>query len=301
VVTDYITEFGIDGYRADTVKHIEPHVWEEFKVECDYAFLAYKRNNPDKILDNNNFYLVGEVYNYDINSGQFYDFGDKKVNYFDPERFHSLINFEFKWHSKRLGYEALFKMYSAILHGKLKGFGTLNYLSSHDDFSPFDSIRKKPFETANKLLLAPGTSQVYYGDESARSLAISATEGDAKLRSFMNWDAIAKRSRTKEVLLHWQKLGKFRANHPAVGAGVHQMITAQPYYFYRVYQKDKFKDVLMIGLGVHKGAKSIDVSKVFSEGDIINDAYSGITSEVENRRVTIDSEFDIVLLEKVNR
>ena len=65
-LTDYITEFGIDGYRVDTVKHTEAYVWQEFKKECDYAFAEYKENNPEKVLDNNSFYLVGEVYNYNI-------------------------------------------------------------------------------------------------------------------------------------------------------------------------------------------------------------------------------------------
>jgi alpha-amylase len=138
---------------------------------------------------------------------------------------------------------------------------------------------------------------VYYGDESARSLVIAGTVGDAKLRSFMNWDSIAKRPRTKAVLSHWQKLGKFRAQHPAVGAGIHQMITNQPYYFYRSFQKGDYKDLVVIGLDVHKGVKSIDVSKLYKDGDMIHDAYSGITSEVKNGRVTLDSAFDIVLLE----
>ena len=296
-LTDYITEFGVDGYRADTVKHTEAYVWEEFKEECDFAFSEYKKNNADKVLDDNGFYIVGEVYNYGVSTGQNYDFGDHKVNYFDPPSFNSLINFEFKYNSKDKDYEALFNYYSKVLHSDLKGFGTLNYLSSHDDGSPFDGIRKKPFETANKLLLSPGTSQVYYGDESARSLAIAGTLGDAKLRSFMNWDSIAKRPRTKAVLSHWQKLGKFRVQHPAVGAGIHQMITNQPYYFYRSFQKGDYKDLVVIGLDVHKGVKSIDVSKLYKDGAIIHDAYSGITSKVKNGRVTIDSEFEIVLLE----
>lgn len=30
-LTDYITEYGIDGYRADTTKHLEEGVWAEFK------------------------------------------------------------------------------------------------------------------------------------------------------------------------------------------------------------------------------------------------------------------------------
>ena len=42
-LTDYITEFGIDGYRADTVKHTEDYVWAEFRTECDYAFSQWKK------------------------------------------------------------------------------------------------------------------------------------------------------------------------------------------------------------------------------------------------------------------
>ncbi len=296
-LTDYITEFGIDGYRADTVKHTEEFVWEEFKTECDFAFSEYKKNNPKKVLDDNDFYLVGEVYNYGISGGKFFDFGDKKVNYYD-DKFTSQINFEFKWNSKESNYEDLFKRYSGILNGELKEFGILNYLSSHDDGSPFDPEREKPLETANKLLLSPGTSQVYYGDESSRSLIIEDTQGDATLRSFMNWESIAKDKETKEVLSHWQKLGQFRAKHPAVGAGVHHMITDQPYYFYRSYQKDDYKDLVVIGLGVNKGAKSIDVSKIFKDGEMIRDAYSNQVVSVDNGRVIIDSDFDIVLLEK---
>jgi alpha-amylase len=298
-LTDFITEFGIDGYRADTVKHTEAYVWQEFKTECDYAFKEFKKNNPEKVMDDNEFYLVGEVYNYGISGGQWFDFGDKKVNYFD-NAFESLINFEFKWNAKELDYEALFKKYHSILQGELKNLSVLNYLSSHDDGSPFDAERKKPFETATKLLLSPGTSQVYYGDESARVLVVEGAVGDANLRSFMNWEEMATSSKTKEVLEHWQKLGKFRQKHPAIGAGIHQMITQQPYYFYRSYQDEKMQDLVIVGLGVHKGAKSINVSKIFKDGMMLHDAYSGVRAEVKNGRVTIDSDFDVVLLEQVD-
>ncbi|GAA3774044.1 hypothetical protein GCM10022271_02630 [Corallibacter vietnamensis] len=297
-LTDYITDFGIDGYRVDTVKHTEEYVWQEFKKACDYAFETYKKNNPDKVLDDNNFYLVGEVYNYGISGGQYYDYGDRKVNYFNPPSFQSLINFEFKWNSKELSYEDAFKKYNDSLNGPLKGFGTLNYLSSHDDGSPFDAKREKPYETANRLLLSPGTSQVYYGDESARSLVIEGTQGDATLRSFMNWEAVNSDAKTKEVLAHWQKLGQFRANHPAVGAGMHQMITQQPYLFYRSYQQGDFKDLVVVGLDLPKGEKVIDVSKVFEEGELLQDAYSGVKATVENGKITINSNANIVLIER---
>ena len=297
-LTDYITEFGIDGYRADTVKHVEEYVWQEFKVECDYAFAQFKKDNPEKVLDNNDFYLVGEVYNYGIGTGQWFDFGDKKVNYFDKS-FHSLINFQFKSDARSDGYETLFKKYSDLLNKELKGYGTLNYVSSHDDSQPLDPKRLKPYATANKLLLSPGAAQVYYGDESARPLIVEGTSGDANLRSFMNWDKIDTDDRTKSILQHWQKLGQFRAKHPAIGAGIHQMITQQPYYFYRSYSKGSYNDLVVIGLGVHKGNKSIDVSKIFREGDTIQDFYSGVNDVVKKGRITIDSKYDIVLLEKI--
>ena len=80
-LADYITDYGIDGYRVDTVKHTEEYVWQEFRKECDYSFEQWKLNHPQDVLDDNDFYMVGEIYNYGISSGKNYDFGDRKVNY----------------------------------------------------------------------------------------------------------------------------------------------------------------------------------------------------------------------------
>jgi alpha-amylase len=294
-LTDYITEFGIDGYRADTVKHTEEFVWKEFRNECDYAFAEWKKNNLEKVLDNNPFYLVGEVYNYNISSAQLFDFGDKKVNYFD-NGFNSLINFEFKYDAKN-NYEAIFSKYSKLLHNGLKDFGTLNYLSSHDDGSPFDAKREKSFESATKLLLSPGTSQVYYGDESARSLIIEGTVGDATLRSNMNWDEIKTNKDTQTILKHWRKLGQFRANHPAIGAGIHHMITQDPYVFQRSYSKDDYKDIVIVGLDLNEGIKKLNVNSNFIDGTVLIDAYSKVEGVVKNGAIKINTPYPIVLLE----
>ena len=294
-LTDYITEFGIDGYRADTVKHTEAYVWQEFRKQCDFAFEEWKKNNPDKVLDDNPFYLVGEVYNYNIETGKIFDFGDKKVDYFE-ESFHSLINFGFKYDAKK-DYESLFSKYSALLNNELKEQGTLNYMTSHDDGSPFDPKRLKPIETITKLLLTPGTSQLYYGDEIARPLVIDGTVGDATLRSTMNWESIKENKTTQELLQHTSKLGLFRANHPAVGAGTHQMITQSPYVFYRSYYQGDFSDLVVIGLDLPVGAKKLDVSNIFKEGDRVHDAYSNQEVIVKNGMVSLNSEYNIALLE----
>ncbi|AXO81840.1 alpha-amlyase [Olleya aquimaris] len=294
-LSDYITDFGIDGYRVDTVKHTEAFVWQEFKAVCDNAFAEFKQQNPNKVLDDNAFYLVGEVYNYGISAGTAFDFGDKKVNYFD-EAFNSLINFEFKWNAAQQTYEEQFKTYDSLLHTNLKGYSVLNYLTSHDDGQPFDKNREKTYETATRLLLSPGASQVYYGDESARDLTIEGTVGDATLRSFMNWSEIAQQ---QDLLIHWQKLGQFRRNHPSVGAGKHKMLSNAPYFFSRSYTKGDFKDEVIIGIDIPKGKHTIDVSSVFNEASKIKDFYSGEILEVTNGKITIDTESNILLLENI--
>jgi alpha-amylase len=295
-LTDYITEFGIDGYRADTVKHTDESVWDDFKVQCEYAFQQWKKSNPAKVLDENKFYTIAEVYNYGISAGKNFDFGDRKVNYFD-NGFNSMINFEFKWDAQR-EYEFIFNKYSTKLNTELDGFSVLNYLSSHDDGTPFDPKREKSIESGTKLLLSPGVSQIYYGDETGRSLVVPVTEGDATLRSFMNWDELEKDHEKQKVLEHWQKLGQFRRNHPCIGAGVHHQITASPYVFSRGFVKGDYLDRAIIGLDMPTGRKIITVSSVFKDGTKLRDAYSGKEMTVDKGRVIFESDFAFVLLEQ---
>ncbi len=294
-LTDYIAEFGIDAFRADTVKHLEESVWNEFKIECEYAFDLWKNNNPSLVLDKNNFFLLGEVYNFNVSNAKVFDFGDKTVNYYD-HGFDAMINFEFKSDANQ-GYEFIFSKYSNILNNEIPNSSVLNYLTSHDDGSPFDKNRTRPYETATKMLLSPGISQIYYGDETARPLIIDGAKGDATLRSFMNWSDLEKNDEIKKLNKHWQKLGKFRKNHPAIGAGVHQMILDNPYVFSRSLITDDFSDNVIIGLDLVKGKKEIPVSSKFKNGDLLLDKYSNQQVKVENGFVVFNSPNTIVLLE----
>ena len=297
-LTDYVRKYGIDGYRLDTAKHIEEGIWSELGKEAEAAFKEWKKAHPDKVLDEQSFFMVGEVYGYGISGGRDFSFGDRVVDFFD-HGIHSMINFEFK-SSANMSYEELFSFYSEKLHNELQGVGILNYISSHDDGGPFDKNREKVLEAGTKLLLCPGASQVYYGDESSRKLNIPGTHGDATLRSNMNWEEIASNEvrngvAVGEVLEHYRKLGRFRRDHPAVGAGVHQMISENPYFFSR---KDPKGDHVVAGLDLKPGKHSIDVSPVFEEGSTLLDYYSGAEHKVKNGKVDLESDFDIVLLGK---
>ncbi|MBC8756818.1 alpha-amylase [Kordia sp. YSTF-M3] len=288
-LTDYVREYGVDGFRVDTVKHVEEDAWNTLNEQAQLAFTEWKETYPESVLDDHNFFMLGELYGYGIDSKRFYDFGDKKVDYY-ANGFDNLINFQFKYDA-RGDYESIFSKYDGILHNDLKGKSVMNYISSHDDGDPFDKARNKTYESATKLLLTPGISQVYYGDETKRSLIIEGTEGDATLRSFMNWEMMNDAA-TKDLLAHWQKLGTFRKAHPAIGAGKHTMLSNSPYVFARSYKNDK----VVVGLDLAKGSKEITVGTQFENGITVTDHYSGKTAEVKDGKVTIDSEFSIVLL-----
>ena len=298
-LTDFIRKYGIDGYRLDTAKHIEEGVWKELFGEAQRAFREWKEQNPDRVLDNNEFYMVGEVYNYGIGTGRMFNFGDIEVDFY-AHSIHSLINFDFK-HNATGGYEELFSSYSQKLSSTLKGKGVLNYFTSHDDGDPFDKERLKPMEAGTKLLLAPGACQVYYGDESCRNLIIPGSSGDATLRGPMNWDEIRQNASRNgfvigEVMEHYQKLGQFRREHPAVGAGIHARITHEPYVFSRTYENDDYSDHVVVGLDLEKGEKTISVGKTYEDGSRLYDYYSGSYTTVKKGRVVFNSPGEIVLL-----
>ena len=298
---DWVRKYGVDGFRADTVKHVEAKVWKELRTVADAAFEDWKRANPDKKLSDDKFYMTAEVYNYDIAHGQNYDLGDRTANYYQ-NGFDSLINFGLVRDAAK-DYESLFSSYSKTLHGgALEGYSVLNYLDSHDYDQPFDRERKKPFESANKLLLAPGAAQIYYGDETARKLDIAAATGDAKLRSFMNWDELENNAardgyKVADVRAHWSKVGLFRQAHVSVGAGGHQQLQAKPYVFKRTYDKGGVRDKVVVALDLPTDkASTIDLRGVFANGQKVKDYYSGKTAVVKGGKVNFGTRNATILI-----
>ena len=294
-LTDYIRDLGIDAFRVDTVKHVDESTWSVLRTQADAAFSEWKHNNREHVLDDNSFFMFGEVYGYGISGGREYDFGDNKVDYF-ANGFDNLINFQFKYDAKDNN-ETMFHKYDSLLNSSLKGKSVLNYATSHDDGEPFDKYRVNPYETGIKLLLTPGVSQIYYGDEIARNLTVENAEGDAALRGMMPWNQLDS-SETKNILKHFQKLGTFRRDHPAVGAGRHKMIQENPYVFSRTYSKNRIKDAVVIGLDLPKGKKVIPINTIFAEGSKVKDCYSGIEATVTDGEITLFTNESIVLLEK---
>ncbi|HWA15399.1 MAG TPA: alpha-amylase family glycosyl hydrolase [Gemmatimonadales bacterium] len=289
-LTDWVREYGIDGYRIDTAKHFEEGVSAELKVEASAAYEEWRMAHLAEAVDALPFYTVGEVYGWDVTQGRNYDFGDRKVDFF-TFGYDGLINFGFKWQAKG-SLDSLYTSYSAALHGgALSGVTFLNYASSHDDGGPLDRDRTDPMGTGTRLLLAPGTAQVYYGDELARPLVVSGADGDANLRSTMPWDRLTQPA-TARVLSHWRLLGRFRKNHPAVGAGEHRTLQASPLIFSRTLGTD----TVLVALDQKSGVRVVPVFGLFAEGARVRDAYSGSVATVTGGKVTFAGGGSVVLL-----
>jgi alpha-amylase len=300
-LTDWVRDLGFDGYRVDTAKHFGETVSAELKREASLAFADWKQAHPDQVRDSLPFYrdslpfyMMGEVYGYEPGQGRGYNFGDRTVDFF-AYGYDGLINFGFKREAAG-SLDDLFTRYSAALHGALRGVAILNYVSSHDDGSPYDPDRLDPLGAGTRLLLAPGGAQIYYGDELARPLRIAGAQGDANLRSLMNWEDLARGGVTADLLRHWRRLGQFRRAHPAVGAGEHRRLQAQPYIFSRILEADGLADRVLVAMDQGEGAKTISVFGVFPDGAELLDGYSGVTGTVANGAISLTTDFGLVLL-----
>jgi len=294
-LTGWVREFGFDGYRMDTAKHFEESLSQALKREAVRALAEWKRAHPDEAVDDRPFFLLGEVYGYHVSQGRDYPFGDRTVDFF-AHGYDALINFGFKGDASRSLDELYTRYATALRSGPLAGVAILNYVSSHDDGSPYDRDRRDPFGAGTRLLLAPGGAQIYYGDELARPLRVVGAEGDAHLRSFMNWGDLERSDSAAAILRHWRRLGRFRRAHPAVGAGEHRRHQATPYIFSRTLAVGGRVDRVLVALDQPPGAKTVPVFGVFADGASVVDEYSGVTGTVAGGAIALATPHTLVLL-----
>jgi alpha-amylase len=232
-LTDWVREFGVDGFRVDTAKHVEPDAWRELKARAQEALDDYRERHPDTALPSEEFWMVAEVFPHSV----------RKTGYFDAG-FDAVINFDLQAEAKAgarclQAMEPVYREYADKLHGD-DPFNVLSYISSHDtklfaQIAGDDNTLKK--RAAAALLFTPGAVQLFYGDESGRAFGPTGSDPHQGTRSAMNWQAI-EAGEVSDILNHWRTLGQFRQRHPAIGAGEHTLISQQPYVFSRQHGDD---------------------------------------------------------------
>ena len=277
-LSTWVRDYGVDGFRCDTAKHVELASWKTLKSMCTDALKEWKLNNPDKKLDDLEFWMTGECWDHNVSYDEYYTLGN----------FDSMINFD----TTGAGVLSIgtvagkYEAYAAAINTK-DDFNVLSYISSHDS----TLARGDQIYIGSAFLLLPGAIQVYYGDETNREL-VSGIDFDGNggaghsLRSDMNWDSM-----DEAVLAHWQKVGTFRNNHIAVGAGKHTTVSSTSgVAFIRTYEKGNIKDRVAACIGASANtAVTIDVSGVWSDGESVVNYYDSSSAVVTNGKVTFNS------------
>ncbi len=60
-LSQWVRDYGIDGFRVDTAKHVELPARQQLKTEASAALREWKKANPDKALDDKPFWMTGEA------------------------------------------------------------------------------------------------------------------------------------------------------------------------------------------------------------------------------------------------
>jgi alpha-amylase len=113
----------------------------------------------------------------------------------------------------------------------------------------------------------------------------------------MNWKELKATDSLQQVLKHYQKLGQFRAKHPSVGAGKHELISEKPFLFTRTFENQAYTDRVLIGMDLKNTYQQVDVSDIFTDSTTVIDFYTGKRYNLENGSITLKPENGIILLE----
>lgn len=252
----WVEEFGIDGFRCDTAKHVDMYRWNELKNLCKIALANWRNSSrADEYAKDwdEDFWMTGEAFGWQKggNSSWF-------SNGFD-----SMIDFTIAGSSGMKSYSPSLPSWDV----RLGDSQALLYISSHDTGLGRASNQT---ELGTSFVLMPGLVQIYYGDETARPFGDTGSDPNQGTRSDFNWAAA-----TGETAKHWGKVGTFRKFNPAVGAGTGSATK-------RTYSGPAGASKVAIGIG----GSSVDVKDLFTDGTTVYNWYDGTSAAVSGGKVT---------------
>ena len=242
----WVEEFGIDGFRCDTAKHVDMNRWGELKNLCKTALAAWRQSNrADQYAKDwdEDFWMTGECFGWCYGGGG---------SWFTTGGFDTMIDFSANGRS----FSSLPQWSNRT--GNRQG---LLYISSHDTSLGRSNDQKS---LGTQFVLMPGPIQIFYGDETNRQFGETGSDPTQGTRSDFNWDAA-----TGDCAVHWGKLGTFRKFNPAVGAGSISGDT-------RTYGDNK----------VVISTSSTTVSVPYDNGTTVYNWYDGKSATVQNGSVT---------------
>lgn len=282
-LSEWVKEYGVDGFRCDTAKHVDKASWNQLKQACVSALREWRSNNKGKAGADwkEDFWMTGEHWDHGVGYDTYYSEGG----------FDSMINFAVTGGGALASGSVAntYQGYADQINTK-EGFNVLSFMSSHDETLTRGDENTMLYNAAAFLLL-PGGVQIFYGDETNRPLypgvAFDGYGGSGHaLRSDMNWNNM-----DKTLLAQWQKVGQFRNKHVSIGAGANVKLSATSgVAFGRTYDKNGVTDQAAAVIGCNKNSSvTVDVSTLWEDGSYVINTYDNSSSVVTDGKVTFNS------------
>ena len=280
-LASWVREFGVDGFRVDTAKHVERVRWGELKDLCQTALEEWRADTTRSATStakswDEGFWMTGECFGWNSLAGE--------GEYYTTGKFDSMINFSFNSSSGNNSgsvpttstwstYASAFGSSSKDSDGNGNHNSVLSYLSSHDTGLTRQSDQ---LAVGTMFELLPGGVQIFYGDESSRPSAYT-TYGDTDMqtRGDMNFGS------NTSCVTHWGKVGTFRKFNPAVGAGA-QTVSGSTYV--RTYSGTAGDSTVAINI-----TSTTLTGLPWSDGTTIYNWYDGKTTTVTGGSATFSS------------
>ena len=211
---DWIANAGVDAFRVDTVKYVEPEFFEDFLYAPDGILKRAEKTGR------NDFFVFGEVKE---NAPAFSILGEAKMQeYFSSSSraaFPSLINFPLQEEMIRVLGQG---MPTSALSYRLEAFmrtnpdPTLatNFVDNHDMPRFLSQGSQAAFKQALALIFTlPGIPMIYQGDEQAISDSRAAMFKGGYGADRDRYDS------SSEIYLFIQELASLRKQYPALSRG----------------------------------------------------------------------------------
>ncbi|OXY94301.1 pullulanase-type alpha-1,6-glucosidase [Streptomyces diastatochromogenes] len=179
----WVRDFGVDGFRIDTVKHVNMEFWTQWATALDKYAAAHGRKN---------FFMFGEVYSADtsitspyVTQGRLdatldFPFQDAARSYASQggsaQRLASVFGDDYKYTTDKAN------AYEQVTFLGNHDMGRIGYFLKQDNPKAGDAEILKKDKLANELMfLSRGNPVVYYGDEQG----FTGSGGDKDARQTM--------------------------------------------------------------------------------------------------------------------
>jgi alpha-amylase len=202
---------GLDGFRLDTVKHVDHEFWKRHRSE------THARLGPD-------FFLLAEVWG-----------GSPTVlaDYFSDDEMDAGFDFTFKGSCESFvegkGRTVAFSSYLEKRHKVPPGHYLAHYLSSHDEPMSLYNLGgdKQKFKLCVALQMASvGIPTIYYGEEVARPGSVwplNRSDMPWGKQSVMPGKGIA---RDEDLRGYYKRLIELRRQNVALSRGVYRRLSS---------------------------------------------------------------------------